>query len=280
MRAVDDPLAPADFWARLQSRFISRYPGFAREAAVQVPGRRPPAGPTSLVGPAAGRLWEVSFLEPRFLAPDMQVGVTTAVRLVDPADMPHRAMPWLYVGIRPGVFTRGSIGVDRILEKYRSGRGNMKGAGTGDPELDRRWGVYTFDSALADVFRAPDVHRALRAGATLAPNPRGDLPTLAVYGTEATLTLPLTSAASGLTGVPAAFDGFALVLDRLESARGIEPASRRPIPMDVMRDDMGVPFPTPRFACPWCHEMTHPRFQPNLNIEVCEKCRQALYTVR
>ncbi|HXW67397.1 MAG TPA: hypothetical protein VEL82_05940 [Thermoplasmata archaeon] len=277
MRNIEAPLVPAEFWKRLSARMASQFPGFRSERAVAPPGRRAPSGPPSLVGPAAGRLWELSFLEPRLFSPEMQVGITTSVRLIDPPAMPHYRMPWLYAGIRPRVFSRGSVGTDRILERYRQGRGSAKGTRTGDADLDRRWVVYTYDAGMAAVYREAEVHRFLRAAAALSPHPERDLPTLAVYGTEATLTLPTTSEPERVAGIVAAFEGCSHVLDRLEASRGMPPASTQPILMDLLHDDAGIPFPLPRFECPWCHRMTHPRFHPNFNTEVCEKCGQALY---
>ncbi len=270
-------LAPMEFWGRIQDRVISRFPEFRREAAVAPPGGRAPSGPDSLVGPASGRIWEVRFLAPKLLSPDIQVGFTTAVRLVDPPAMPHYAIPFLYVGLRPGVFTRGSVGTDRIFEKYKSGGGPRHGAGTGDAEFDRRWVVYTHDTGLAAVFRQPEVLRVLRRAAALSPAPNGDLPTLAVLGTEATVTLPTAARSDRVAGIVSALEGTSMVLDRLESARGLPPASQSPLPMDVLHDDTGVPFPLARFECPWCHEVTHPKFHPNFNTETCEKCGQVLY---
>jgi len=277
MSSTETPLAPSEYWRRIRRRFTSRYLGFREEGAVAPPGGRAPATGLSLVGPWAGRLWDVQFLEPRILSPDMQVGVSTAVRLVEPADMPTHTIPWLYVGVRPGVFTRGSAGTDRILERYRRRRENAKGALTGDAELDRRWAVYASEEDLAFVFRDRTVQQFLRSAAKISPNPTRDYPTVAVYGTEAALTLPTGSSPDQVGAVAGAFEGFAHVLDRLEEVRGLEPASRTPLAMDLVRDEAGAPFPLARFPCPLCHESTHPRFEGKLDTEVCERCRKGLY---
>jgi len=275
MASTDEPLAPSEFWERVKKRFIREFPGFHEEVAIPVPGRRLPATAPSLVGTWAGRMWQLDFLEPRLLSPDMQVGVTTAVRLVDPARMPDVPIPWLYVGARLGVFTRGSAGTDRIIGLYRLRRLPMKGAGTGNAELDRKWAVFPSDPDLASVFRIAEVQATLQQFAALSPNK--ELPVLAVFGSEATLTLPTGSSSARVGRVVTAFQGLSRVLDRLEEVRGLPPASRAAIPMDLMHDELGSPFPLARWTCPWCHQTVHPRFQPNLGTEVCEKCGKGFY---
>ncbi len=280
MARPDTRLPAREFWTQVRHRFTGRYLEFHEEPSVPVPGRRATAALPSLVGPWAGRLWEVRFLEPRVLSPDMQVGMTTASRLADPDQMPHEPMPWVYAGARPGVFTRSSIGTDRILARYRRTRKSVKGSGTGDPELDRRWAVYAFDEALDPVFRTPEVTEVLRGAAGLAPSIGRDLPTFAVYGTEATLTLP-TDATTGRVGrVLTSFEGFGRFLDRLEEQRGLPAASTEAIPMDLRRDDTGAPFPLARFPCPWCRATVHARYEPNIDTEVCEQCQKPLYQAR
>lgn len=274
-------LAPGEYWNRVRRRFTSNFLEFREEVTLPVPGSRRSDPPSpSVAGPWGGRLWEIRFLSPTFFFPDMQVGVTTAVRLVEPNRMPSEYMPWLYVGVRPGVFTRGSAGTDRILARYRQRRASHKGTLTGDPELDRHWAIYPYDKALAGVFRDPEVHRILRNSAALSPDSHRDLPTLAVYGTEATFTLPTDSSMSRVDGAVSAFEGFARILDRLEQSHGGAPASRQPLAMDMLHDEAGAPFPVPRFDCPWCQQPTHPRFNPNADTEACEKCGRGLYLLR
>jgi hypothetical protein len=277
MRGSDDRLAPAEFWRRVRGRFTHRFLGFHDEPPIPVPGRKAVESLPSLVGPWAGRLWELRFLEPRLLSPDMQVGITTAVRLVEPARMTFHTIPWLYAGMRPGVLTRGSAGTDRIIGRYRRRRTSMRGTLTGDLALDRRWAIYPSDGSLARVFREPEVRAILSDAAKLSPKPQSTVPILAVYGTEATLTLPSDSTAGRVGQVVSSFEGFSLILDRLEERSGLAPASRKEIPMDLLRDDGGAPFPLARLECPLCGATAHPRFNPKYDTEVCEKCGAALY---
>ncbi len=99
-------------------------------------------------------------------------------------------------------------------------------------------------------------------------------------GTETTLTLPTGSSVGEIPATFSVFEGFADILNRLEEANGCRRASQAPIAMDLVRDDLGVPFPVPRFDCPWCRLPTHPRYQSNLDTEVCEKCGKILYPFR
>ena len=281
MAQRDSRIAPTEYWNRVRRRFTSRFLEFREEVTLPVPGGRSSGSPSSsLVGPWSGRLWEIRFLAPTFFFPDMQAGITTAVRLVEPTRMPAEFMPWLYAGMRPGIFTRGSAGTDRILTRYRHLREPLNGTLTGDPNLDRRWAIYPYDDALAGVFRDPEVHGILRGSSALSPDSNRHLPTLAVYGTEATITLPTDSSEDRVNGVVSAFEGFSRILDRLEQSRGAIPASRRPLVMDLLHDESGAPFPVPRFDCPWCMQATHPRFNPNADTEACEKCGRALYRLR
>ncbi len=281
MPQPDDSLSAAEYWSRVRRRFTSHFLEFHEEVALPVPGARASSLPqSSIVGPWAGRLWEARFLSPTLFFPELQAGYTTAVRLMEPAQMPAAWMPWLFAGLRPGVFTRGSAGTDRILTRYRERRGNRKGALTGDAQLDEHWGIYGSDETLTNVFRDPQVHAVLRAWSVLSPDPNHRLPTVSLYGTEATLNLPTDSSAGRVDGVVSAMEGFSRVLDRLEEAHGMPPASRKPVVMDLLHDESGSPFPVPRFECPWCHHPTHPRFSPNVDTEACEKCGRGLYRLR
>ena len=206
----------------------------------------------------------------------MLVGVTTAVRLIEPANMPYEYIPWLYAGERPRVLSKNVADFERIILRYRRRKGNFKGTLTGDPELDRKWGIYPSDDRLASVFHERDVHQFLRSSQEISPNPKSALPTVAVYGTEATFTLPTHALRRIVPKVLSAFDGFGHILDRLEEQHGMGPASRRPISMDIVRDERGMPFPVSRFDCPLCQQVTHPRYQATLETEVCERCGKTL----
>lgn len=277
MVRVTSDISPEEFWTRVRGRFAHRYLEFREESALPKEGRRKRPIPPSVVGPWGGRLWQVGFLPPRAFYPDMQVGMTTAVRLVEPGRMLSEKIPWIYAGERPRVFSKSTFDFDRIIMRYRRREGNFKGTLTGDPGLDRHWGIYPWDEELAPIFREPEVRTLLASSAALSPDPKGLLPTLAVYGTEATFTLPISSSKERVDGIIPAFEGFGQVLDRLEAGRGLAPASRRPLVMDLLHDEDGAPFPVVRFDCPVCREPTHPRYQANLEIEVCEKCGKALY---
>lgn len=267
-----------DLWKGIRAAFTHRYLGLREDVAVPVEGRRPRAlPPPSVVGSWGGRTWEVGFQPPRTLYPDTLLGLTTATRLVPPERMPTEPIPWVYAGERPGVFSKNAYDFDRIIMRYRRREGSFTGTLTGDAELDRRWAIYPYDDALSGVFREPDVLATLRTSAGLSPKPGRVLPTLAVYGTEATFTLPLAPQGVDAGAVTATFEGVGHILDRLEEARGLPAARDRPIEMDVLRDERGVPFPVPRFACPICGESTHPRYQANLESEVCAKCGKLLY---
>jgi hypothetical protein len=281
MSAASGTATPADFWSEVRRSFTRRFLEFREEIAVPPTGRpRPKPSPPSIVGTWSGRLWQIGFLEPRTFYPDMQVGITTATRLVDPARMPSEHLPWVYAGERPRVFSKNAFDFDRIIMRYRRREGNFKGTLTGDAELDRLWGIYPYDDKLAPVFHEGSVIRVLKQSATISPKPKSSLPTLAVFGTEATFTLPTASSIDRIPAVISSFEGFGHILDRLESTAGTRPASVAPLGMDLMRDEVGVPFPVARFECPWCHQSTHPRYQANLETEVCEKCGKALYVFR
>jgi hypothetical protein len=273
----EGPLIPEEFWNRVRRRFAGRYPGFHDEAVLSPAGRPPSTAPPSTVGVWRGRLWELRYQGPALFAPSSQIGVTTAVRLVEPEGMPLERIPWVYAGLRPGVFTRGSMSLDRILARYRRVRGKRQGALTGDADLDQRWAVYAYSPQVAGVFREPETRAFLRNSEQLSPNPRSILPAVFMYGTEATLNLPVGNLPEQVDTVATTFDGFSRVLDRAEASRGHAPASTTPIPMDLEHDLEGAPFPTARISCPFCHQVTHPRYHPDFDTEVCEKCRHALY---
>jgi hypothetical protein len=277
MPRTDDSATPEEYWSRVRSRFTRHFLEFREETAAP-PDRRPKRLPApSLVGPWAGRVWEVGFQAPRTFYPDAQVGFTTAARLVQPAKMPSEYLPWVYAGERPRVFSQSHFDFDRIVMRYRRREGNFKGTLTGDAELDRRWGIYPYENDLAGVFHEPKVVEYLRGAAAVSPDPKKLLPTFAVFGTEATFTLPVRIDPDNIPGVVGTFEGFEHILDRLELTRGGISARQRPIPMDVLRDERGVAFPIPRFDCPLCQQSTHPRYQVNLESEVCEKCGGLLY---
>ncbi len=281
MGSDGERVEPAEFWRRMRGALTRKYLGFREEVAVPPEGRpRGRSGPPSVVGEWGGRLWQFGFLEPRTFYPEMQVGITTAVRLVEPVRMPTDPLPWLYAGERPRVFSRNAFDFDRIIMRYRRREGNFRGTLTGDAELDRRWGIYPYDDRLAAVFRSPETHAVLRRAAGISPQPRSSIPALAVFGTETTLTLPTGSSVGEIPATFSVFEGFADILNRLEEANGCRRASQAPIAMDLVRDDLGVPFPVPRFDCPWCRLPTHPRYQSNLDTEVCEKCGKILYPFR
>ena len=268
---------PREFWTAVCERFVGRYLGFRTESATPPRAARKAPPPASLVGSWSGRTWEVAFREPRPFYPDTQVGFTTAVRLVEPPQMPFEPAPWLFVGERPRVFSKNAIDFDRIIMRYRRREGNFKGSMTGDAQLDRRWAVYPFDEALEPGFREEPVRKILRSFETVSPNPKNTIPALAVFGTEATLTLPVLPTRDRIPHVMDSFEGLGYILDRIEEARGGVAARVRPIPMDLVHDETGAPFPVPRFDCPVCGRTTHPRYQANLETEVCEVCGKMLY---
>ncbi len=278
MVAPGERMAPEKFWERVRSEFGHRYPGFHDEAPTDPPtGQRRKRTSPSVVGNFAGRLWEIGFREPRVLAPDLQIGFTTAARLVEPAQMLSQWLPWVYAGERPRVLSKNVFDFDRIIMRYRRREGHFKGTLTGDPELDRRWGIYPYLDEAGEVFREEEVRAVLRLSARLSPNPKSAIPTLAVFGTEATLTLLVDPLPGHVPELTSAFEGFSRILDRLEVRLGSTSARQRPIEMDIVRDEFGGPFPVARFECPVCRVPTHPRYQANLETEVCEKCGKMLY---
>ncbi len=189
-------------------------------------------------------------------------------------------MPWLFVGLRPGVMTPGTFDHDRITMRYRRREGNFKGTLTGDPTLDRRWAVYPFDDRLAPIFHDASVVAMLHRMVSFSPNPRSTIPTIAVMGTEATLTIKTAERPELADKLPGTLREFASILDRMEEAMGNPSASRRVLPMDLVRDDQGSPFPVVRFQCPTCQQSAHPRYLPNLDSQVCDKCGKLLYRFR
>lgn len=271
------PHSPQGFWEEVCRQYRGRYLGFRVEEPVAGGRRRGPPPAASLVGSWGGRVWEVGFRPARPFYPDTQVGFTTSVRLLEPAQMPFESIPWLFAGERPRVFSKNAFDFDRIIMRYRRREGNFKGTLTGDPALDRRWGIYPFDEALGPVFREDRVLQILKSLESASPNPKNQIPVLAVYGTEATLTMPVVPTADRVPAVVTALEGVGHILDRLEETRGSKPARDRPIPMDLVRDENGVAFPVPRFDCPICGKSTHPRYQANLETEVCEQCGKMLY---
>jgi hypothetical protein len=277
MSTSTQSLPPLEFWARVRAELLDRYPGLREDTPILPESHRGPVPPPSVVGSWAGRTWEASFHPPRRFAPELQVGFTTAVRLVDPARMNTEWIPWLYAGERPRVLSKNFFDFDRIIMRYRRREGDFKGTLTGDAALDKRWGIYPYLDDLGAVFRQAAVRDTLSSAAALSPNPRSSLPALAVYGTEATFTVPVLPVAGHAPKVAASLKGFAGILDQLEEQRGSPPASRKPIAMDLLRDEHGRPFPVPRFQCPACGASTHPRYQANLDTEVCEQCGKILY---
>jgi predicted RNA-binding Zn-ribbon protein involved in translation (DUF1610 family) len=268
---------PLEFWARVREELTQRHPSLREDFPLETSRGNKRSLPPTVVGSWAGRVWEIQFHPPRFLYPDLQVGITTSTRLVNPAMMPSERLPWLYAGERPGVFSQNVLDFDRIVMRYRRREGDFKGTLLGDAELDRRWGIYPYEDELGSVFRESDIRTILRSAADLSPNSKKSIPALAIYGTEATLTLPVTARPAKAAGVNAAFEGFGRILDRLEERRGGPSASQKPIPMDLLPDERGTPFPVQRFDCPLCGESTHPRYQVNLDTYVCERCGKVLY---
>jgi hypothetical protein len=271
--------AAVDFWAQIRRELLHHYPEL-HEISPKATGKSPSRAMPHVVGAWGGRLWDVAFHPPRVLAPDVLMGVTTAVRLVEPVRMPYEPLPWLYVGRRPRALSRNFLDFDRIVMRYRRREGEFRGELTGDPGFDRDWAVYPCESELASVFREPEARGFLTSAAALGPDPRKELPTLAVFGTEATFTVPLAPRSGSARPAATMIDGFGRILDRLQEVRGIPSARQRSLPMDIKEDETGDPFPVPRFVCPLCSQETHPRFQGNLETEICEKCGKTLYPFR
>ncbi|HLY76718.1 MAG TPA: hypothetical protein VKT21_02390, partial [Thermoplasmata archaeon] len=234
-------LAPADFWDQLRHALLRRYPGLSESTAGPPPRRRKPVVPR-IVGHWAGRGWEISFHAERPFVPENMVGVTTVTRLSDPRSMLGERMPWVYVGPRPGVFSKNSFDFDRIVSRYRKLEGDYRGVSTGDPAFDRRWAVYPWDPTLGEVFRDSATRSGLDQMATARP-PRGTLPTIAVLGSVATLTLVVQLSSDRIDPAVASIGAFSGLLDKFEAARGLRPAQVIPIPTDLLPDEDAVPYP-------------------------------------
>lgn len=271
-------LSPHDYWQRLESGLLRRYPELA-------PGGPSPGSPRvaqeirRLIGTVGGRGWEVAFYGGRTLAPETILGFSTSVRLVSLENSRLETAPWYYAGPRPRVFSRAYLDYDRIIMRYRRREGEMRGALTGDRRFDKRWAIYAFDPVLGEALREPAFHRFFESAAELGP-PRAESPTIAIFGLEAILSVTVELRSDRVASAVPLLGEFSTFLDRLEALRGLRPASRSPQSVDYLPDESDLLYPVPRIRCPSCHEESHPRYMPNLETEACDKCRASLYLMK
>jgi hypothetical protein len=274
-RASGSPTTLDPVWARMRNELLRVNREF--RDAKRVPSKARPLADPPLVGPGRGRLWEVRFHRPRFSASYRVVGVTTAIRWDEPENMRNDSVPWLYVGARPRAFTRSSLELDRIVMRYKRSEGDLRGLATGDEEFDRRWAVYAPRPAVGDVMRDPATRRWLNDLAELRPRRGDDLPVVASFGATAILSIVVDESDRSVKTsgeLPQSFGNF---LDHLETAVGEAPASVRTLPMELVPDELGYPVPVIRFRCSFCGQETHPRYQPAVDTEVCDRCGKGLY---
>lgn len=232
-----------------------------------------------LVGTVNGRGWEVAFYGGRTLAPETILGFSTSVRLVPPATSQLESIPWYYAGPRPRVFSRNYLDYDRIIMRYRRREGNMHGTRTGDVQFDRRWAVYPFDPVLGEALRDPSYRKLFTDAAAVGPR-RAESPTIAIFGMGAILSVTVDLREDTAVAVAPLLGQYASFLDRLETLRGLPPASHDPIPVDYLPDESDMVYPVPRIQCPTCGAVSHPRYMTNVETEVCDKCRTPLYLLR
>lgn len=267
-------------WSRIRSALLRANPEFrdARRSPDVPPGTKSPFKDPPLVGPAYGRLWEVTYQRPSLFSTDQLVSVVTAIRWDTPERMAHYETPWLYIGGRPRIFTRMSPDVQLILERQRRVEGNLKGHQTGDPEFDRHWAFYAYRSRPAEVLRDPERRRWLQALAALRPGRRDEMPSIASLGTSVALGLVVSDSDETVRQASTLVRSFSQLLDAIELSTGNLPASQIPLTMDLLPDGTGYPSPTLRFRCAHCGEETHPRFVPDFHTEICHECRKGLYS--
>ena len=267
-------------WSRIRSALLRANPGFrdAKLSSELPAGTKPPFKDPPLVGPAFGRLWEVTYQRPSFFSPDQLVNVVTAIRWDEPERMIHYDTPWLYIGGRPRIFSRSSPDLQRILEKQRRVEGNLTGHLTGDAEFDRRWAFYVYRSRPAEVLRDPGRRRWLEALAALRPRRGDEMPTIASLGTTVALGVVVNDSDETVRQAGTLVRSFSQLLDAIELSAGNHPASEIPLTMDLLPDGTGYPSPTLRLRCAHCGQETHPRFVPDFHTEICDQCRRGLYS--
>lgn len=269
---TDDPT-----WGRIRRATLSAYSSF-RDAPQVVP-KVPPLPDLPLTGAAFGRLWEVRFHRPRFLSPDRIVGVTTGIRWGEPDQLRTKPTPWVYIGARPRAFSRASLELDRLLMRYKRAEGDMRGIPTGDPAFDRAWAVYSSGPEIGEVMRRPPNQQWLSQLAELRPRRKDDLPVIACLGGTAILSVVVDDSDRAVrvsSELPRTLGHF---LDEVETAVGVRPASLVPLAMDSLPDETGYAVPTLRFTCAACGQETHARHQPNVDVDVCDRCGKSLYRV-
>jgi hypothetical protein len=266
---------PDPVWARLSAALLRANSDFSESS--RHPSNARPLLDTPLVGSGFGRTWEVRFHRPRFLAPDRVVGVTTGIRWDEPQNMGLDSIPWLYIGARPRALTRSNLELDRIIMRYKRTEGNLRGVTTGDPNFDRRWAVYPSRPAVGAVMQDAAARKWLSDLADLRPRPGDDLPAIAAFGTTVVLSVVVDSSDRSEEVTAALPRSFGRFLDEVEISVSERPASAQALTMDLIPDELGYPVPTLRFRCPACGEETHPRYQSNLETEVCDRCGKSLY---
>lgn len=271
-------LSPPQFWDRVRAEHLRRYPGLSPAS----PAAQPEKARKSihrLTGSVNGRGWEVAFYPGRVLAPESILGYTTSVRLLAPEKFQTETVPWYYAGPRPKAFSRVYLDYDRIIMRYRRREGDLRGALTSDPSFDRRWSVYPSDPNMGEALRDPKLREIFEGAAAVGPK-RAESPTIAVFGTEATFSVTVELRSDGPARLAPLFGQFSTFLDRLESLRGLPPASQVPIPVDYLPDESDMLYPVPRFRCPSCRAESHPRFMVRVETEVCDKCGKSLYLLK
>jgi hypothetical protein len=270
---------PDPRWSRIRASLLRANPEF-HEATLSATF---PSGTSSalkvapLVGPAYGRLWEVTYQRPTFFSPDELINVVSAIQWDTPERMILYETPWLYLGSRPRIFSRMSPDLQRIIEKQRRAERNLKGYKTGDPEFDRQWVFYAYRSNPVEVLRDSARRQWLRALADLRPRRGDELPTIASVGTTVALGCVVSDSDATVRQAGTLVQSFSQFLDAVELSTGNTPASRVPLPMDLLPDGTGYPSPTRRLRCPRCGQEAHPRFVPDFQTEICDQCRKGLY---
>ncbi len=266
-------------WARIRTALLRANPQLRDAPFTPVsPSRpKPPFKDPPLVGPAYGRLWEVTYQRPALFSPDQLLTVVTAIRWDEPERAIHYETPWLYIGGRPRIFSRLSPDLERIIQKQRRAERSLAGFKTGDPAFDRQWAIYVYRSRPAELWRDPARRRWLEGLANLRPRHGDEMPTIASLGTTVSLGLVISDSDETVRQSSALILAFSQLLDAIELSTGNLPAGQVPLTMDLLPDGTGYPSPTLRFRCAWCGQEAHPRFIEDFHTEVCDQCRKGLY---
>jgi hypothetical protein len=269
-------------WSRIRTAILRANPGFHDAPTTAVaPGVRPPTGKDPpLVGDAYGRLWLVTYRRASFFYPAQSLSVITAIRWDDPERLILYETPWLYLGGRPRIFGRMSPDLERILERQKRIEKNLVGHLSGDPEFDRRWAFYVYRARPAEVLKDPARRRWLETLDELRPGRGDEAPTIASLGTNAALNAAISDSDETVRQAGTLVRSFAELLDAIEQSTGNRPASQVPLTMDFLPDGSGYPSPTLRFRCASCGQETHPRFVPDFQTEICDRCRKGMYSPR